>query len=121
MVGLAVLYVSFALLSLTNLSPPAALFKVALITVAVGCLWLVCMLAWPRASKVKLTTEGWIALLSVVPGVLFGIVLPFIGLRAGSFYLIIAVILFPSSIALLLLATRARRAAERWRNTGQYE
>ena len=92
---------------------PKLLWRAGLIIEAVGVLWLVGLLGWIYPKGQKVTGEAILGFLSLLVGMLC--IIAALGneeKQLGVFWLVMAVVLVPTSMALIMLAAiRSRRPA----------
>jgi hypothetical protein len=85
--------------------PPRLVWRVGLILEAVGALWLVGLLGWIYPKEQKVTGEAVLGFISILIGMLS--LIAALGneeKQLGVFWLVMAVILIPTSMAMIMLA-----------------
>ena len=115
-IGLIIFYGSLFFAFLIGFSPPHALSRAGLILSAVGCLWLIGSLLWPRTPKGSVAAEVALGILCLPPG-LVALAETYGGelTRMAPFWLVITIFLLPGAIALIVQSTRVRHAAKQSR------
>jgi len=113
-VGLAIFYGSLFFAFLIGFQPPIALSRAGLILPAVGCLWLIGFLLWPRDHKGSVAAEVALGILCLPPGlVALAETYGEESERMAPFWLVVTIFLLPGAIALIVQAARVRRETRR--------
>jgi len=109
-IGLALFLVAAILAPLLSWSFPEVMWKTGLIMTAVGCLWLVGLMAWIYPKGQRLTGETVLGFLGLLAG-LISLLVSFGDEQSGIqvFWVVMTIFLLPSGWAIVVLAALAKR------------
>lgn len=109
-IGLAFFVVAAIVAPLLSWSSPELVWKTGLIMTAVGCLWLVGLIAWIYPRGQRLTGETVLGFLGLLAG-LISLLVSFGDEESGIqvFWVVMTVFLLPSGWAIVVLAALAKR------------
>ena len=115
--GLATLYGWAVVAAVAGWQPPSAVWWTGAVMASGGCLWLIVLLASSSARRREWAAEATLGFFSLPAG-MFGFVAS-LGDEWKRYrpLLLVMTVLLLAAIALIVLAARAKRESQRWRNT----
>ncbi len=109
-IGLAFFYAAAIIAPLLSWSSPELIWKTGLIMTAVGCLWLVALIAWVYPKSQRMTGETVLGFLGLLTG-LISLLVSFGDENNGVqiFWVVMTVFILPSGWTIVVLAALKNR------------